>query len=277
MRMQTMMALALALPLLSVVSEAQVKSARELRPERLQLTHKVSDWMDAEVQDPRGKALGEVDYLTLGKVQDLIFNRDGKLWFLSVEHGGVAGVGATYVGVPSSVATVARRGDEAVFLVQMAPERFAKAPSFETENYLEVRNQEWLKLVNGFFRVEPDPRSLDSVPSMRASQLLGADLMGPKDEKIGSVEDLLMDEDRRLVFAIISAGGVLGIGDDHIAVPFSALGVASQPDLSAVGISLAMTREQLEAAPKVKAGDYRQLQDAGFVKLLYEYFPVVNP
>jgi sporulation protein YlmC with PRC-barrel domain len=50
-------------------------------------------------------------------------------------------------------------------------------------------------------------------------QLLGQPVYNDKNEHIGKVEDIIISPDRNASFAIISAGGFLGIGSHDVAIP----------------------------------------------------------
>jgi sporulation protein YlmC with PRC-barrel domain len=45
----------------------------------------------------------------------------------------------------------------------------------------------------------------------------------PQQNKIGSVEDLLVQKDGQIAAAIVGVGGFLGAGEKDVAVPFSAI------------------------------------------------------
>jgi sporulation protein YlmC with PRC-barrel domain len=61
----------------------------------------------------------------------------------------------------------------------------------------------------------------------RASQLLHRPVTNDKGQEIGRIDDLIVGRDR-VLFAIISVGGFLGIGGRLIAVPYSSLTVSPQ-------------------------------------------------
>jgi sporulation protein YlmC with PRC-barrel domain len=50
-------------------------------------------------------------------------------------------------------------------------------------------------------------------------KILGKDVYNDKNEKIGVVDDLIITPDRSLSYAIIGAGGFLGIGKHDVAIP----------------------------------------------------------
>jgi len=58
---------------------------------------------------------------------------------------------------------------------------------------------------------------------LRLSKLLGSSVYNDQNEKIGSVDDLIMKDDNRIVMAVVSVGGFLGIGNKLVAVPYDHL------------------------------------------------------
>ena len=56
----------------------------------------------------------------------------------------------------------------------------------------------------------------------RASKLIGTGVTNDKNEKIGSLDDLVVDKNR-VLFAVLQVGGFLGIGSRLVAVPAESL------------------------------------------------------
>jgi hypothetical protein len=82
----------------------------------------------------------------------------------------------------------------------------------------------------------------------RASKLRGTTVTNPKNEKIGDLDDLIIGQDR-VLFAIIQAGGFLGIGSHLIAVPYTSLQI--NEDGSRIVLPGA-TKEQVKGLPEFK-------------------------
>ena len=58
----------------------------------------------------------------------------------------------------------------------------------------------------------------------RLSKLLGSNVINDKNEKIGTIDDLIADKDKKqLQFAVLQVGGFLGVGGRLVAVPYDSL------------------------------------------------------
>jgi sporulation protein YlmC with PRC-barrel domain len=58
----------------------------------------------------------------------------------------------------------------------------------------------------------------------RMSKLIGSSVINDKNEKIGTVDDLIADKDKKqLNFAVLQVGGFLGVGGHLVAVPYDSL------------------------------------------------------
>jgi sporulation protein YlmC with PRC-barrel domain len=82
----------------------------------------------------------------------------------------------------------------------------------------------------------------------RASKLRGATVVNSKNEKIGELDDLIVNKDR-VLFGIIEVGGFLGLGSRLIAVPYSSLQIS---DGGRRIVLPGATKEQLKALPEFK-------------------------
>jgi sporulation protein YlmC with PRC-barrel domain len=58
----------------------------------------------------------------------------------------------------------------------------------------------------------------------RVSKLIGSSVINDKNEKIGTVDDVIADKDKKhLSFAVLQVGGFLGVGGHLVAVPYDSL------------------------------------------------------
>lgn len=82
--------------------------------------------------------------------------------------------------------------------------------------------------------------------AIRASCVVGTSVYNSRREKIGEIEDVMLDKmSNNIMFAVISFGGFLGIGEKYHPVPWSMLDY----EKDAGGYVVNLTEEQLKAAP----------------------------
>jgi hypothetical protein len=84
----------------------------------------------------------------------------------------------------------------------------------------------------------------------RVQPILGREVRGSSGEAMGRIVDVIVDGRGRPRAAIIDFGGFLGVGSRKIVVDWNALQFG--PDTGPVG--LALTRDQVKAAPEYRNG-----------------------
>jgi len=63
----------------------------------------------------------------------------------------------------------------------------------------------------------------------RASKLMGVDIYGPDNEKVGDVTEVLIDQSGKITGVTVGVGGFLGIGTKDVAVKFEEVTWSMQP------------------------------------------------
>lgn len=107
-----------------------------------------------------------------------------------------------------------------------------------------------------------------SAASWRASQVIGVNVKNSSGETIGDVEDLVIDmKNGKIIAAIISSGGFLGVADTLSAVPVTAL----HYDESSKAFKTSLTKEQLGKAPQFKNDAWPDYSDATSIESLRSY------
>jgi sporulation protein YlmC with PRC-barrel domain len=82
----------------------------------------------------------------------------------------------------------------------------------------------------------------------RASKLVGASVVNSADERIGTIDDLVVNPEDKVTYAILSVGGFLGIGSKLVAVPFEQLRIVKEERLMLPGA----TKDALKTLPEFK-------------------------
>ena len=80
-------------------------------------------------------------------------------------------------------------------------------------------------------------------------RLLGMDVLGAQGEPIGTVRDLTLDRKGAVKSVIISSGGLLGLGDKVVAVPWD----SAEMQLNDGVLQTGLTEERIKAAPAFEA------------------------
>jgi sporulation protein YlmC with PRC-barrel domain len=93
--------------------------------------------------------------------------------------------------------------------------------------------------------------------ALRASELIGATVRNQAGTDLGEIEDLMVSRSGdNVVTAVLSVGGILGIGEKRIDVPYDELRVSED----GATFYLSATQEQLEARPTFEYPQRRATQ-----------------
>ncbi len=88
--------------------------------------------------------------------------------------------------------------------------------------------------------------SAASSDAIRAKKVLGTSVKDTTGEKIGHIEDIVLDKlSNNIVFAIVGFGGFLGMGEKYHPIPWSSL----KYDGREAGYVVNFSPEMLKAAP----------------------------
>lgn len=104
---------------------------------------------------------------------------------------------------------------------------------------------------------------------MGADTLLGNDVFNRQDEDLGTIKEIMLDvRAGRISYAVLSYGGILGIGDKLFAVPWEALSL----DTDNKRFTLDVARERLEAAPGFDKDNWPNMSDQTWAKDVHDYY-----
>lgn len=92
--------------------------------------------------------------------------------------------------------------------------------------------------------------AMEAQDHMRADTLIGMDVRNPQNEKIGTVQDLVLDPEMKVVGVVVGVGGFLGLGKKDVALSKDQIRVQTQENKPVMMVQL--SKEELQQAPEFK-------------------------
>lgn len=124
----------------------------------------------------------------------------------------------------------------------------------------------------GMYAVEdsggPGPRL------MGADTLLGNNVVNNQDEDLGTIKEIMLDvRAGRISYAVLSYGGLMGIGDKLFAVPWEALTL----DTDNKRFTLDVAKDRMEIAPGFDKDSWPNMSDQTWAKDVHAYYGTTAP
>ena len=115
----------------------------------------------------------------------------------------------------------------------------------------------------------PDDSSGPGPRLMLASTLEGNPVINLEGEKLGSIDEIMLDVPMgRIAYAVLSSGGFLGVGDKLFAIPWNALAL----DTDNKWFLLDVSKERLEKAPGFDKDHWPSLADHTWAANVHKYY-----
>lgn len=200
----------------------------------------------------------------IGSVDDLILDQSGQVIAVIVGVGGFLGMGEKDIAIGWGNVTKTGTGDDMKLRADVSREALQAAPEFSARDHASTardnaRNQ---RDQNTQPRSETNQRDnraqasmqnrghIASVPAngFHASKLIGMDVHTNDNEDIGSVDDLIIDENGKVVAIVVSVGGFLGMGQKDVAISWDNVTRSGAAD--DMELRVALTRDDLRSAPE---------------------------
>jgi sporulation protein YlmC with PRC-barrel domain len=108
--------------------------------------------------------------------------------------------------------------------------------------------------------------------TFRSSKLVGMNVKNSKNQDLGKIEDLVIDERGHVRYAAISFGGFLGFNNKYFAVPWRSLKVKHDAGSSSYYVELNVTKEYLDAAHGFPSDKWPDFADPEMNKKIDAYW-----
>jgi sporulation protein YlmC with PRC-barrel domain len=113
------------------------------------------------------------------------------------------------------------------------------------------------------------PTASGHTKAIRAKTVIGTDVRDPSGEKLGEIEDVMLDKaSNNIMFAVVGFGGFLGVAEKYHPLPWSALEFNESENAYVVNY----TKEQLRAAPAASIDELTQDDGRLFRDRSYAYY-----
>lgn len=105
--------------------------------------------------------------------------------------------------------------------------------------------------------------------ALSASTLTGNKVRNHEGEKLGHLEEIVIDIERgQVAYAVLASGGFLGLGDKLFAVPWDLITVDTENHEVVIDVS----KETLENAPGFDKDNWPDVGDQTWVVDMYRYY-----
>jgi len=106
---------------------------------------------------------------------------------------------------------------------------------------------------------------------LSCSSLCGDKVRNTKGEAIGEIKELMIDLRKGTVeYAVLSFGGILGLGDKLFAVPWAAMALDTEEKIFVLDVDI----DYLKAAPGFDKSDWPDFAAPAFREQHYSYYRV---
>lgn len=109
----------------------------------------------------------------------------------------------------------------------------------------------------------------EAVSMLSATTIAGDDVCNLKDEKLGTIQDIMLDIPSGTIrYAVLSSGGFLGMGDRLFAVPWGALKLDSEHKRFTLDVDV----ERLKSAPGFNKDEWPNMADSAWSSSIDSYY-----
>jgi sporulation protein YlmC with PRC-barrel domain len=216
-------------------------------------TVRTSELIGMELQARNGDNVGEVNDVLRGTAP-------AQKMQLIVSIGGLAGAGDKLVAIPFDEVQINADGDE-IYTNRTQDQLEAEPPVAIAARGAPVTgpadtradpNRTGAQSADSSRSTEAGRGATASIGERRLGDLVGADVIGTGGADVGEIDDILLSTaNNDALRAVLQVGGIAGIGEKRIALPFAQLEI-DRSDADEPKVRVAMDSESLERQPEFK-------------------------
>lgn len=222
---------------------------------------KFSALENTTVKTVEGKDIGHIDEV-------MVDPQTGQVRYAALSFGGLGELGDKKFAIPLEALDIQ---SEDLVVFDVTKEDLEKSEGFNEKEWPSHASSRWAeKGQPSQMKAKAHQGSQQTTMRLqKSSALVGMAVKNRQDEQLGSISELYIDPDRsRVVYATMSHGGVLGIGDKLFAVPWQSF--ETQKD----ALILDIPKSRLEDAPYAAAAEHDTWYDPDWVINVYHFYGV---
>jgi sporulation protein YlmC with PRC-barrel domain len=225
----------------------------------------------------------------IGEVKDLVIDKDaGFVAYAVLSFGGFLGMGDKLFAIPFSKVT--RTTDDTCVVADLTKAQLEGAPSFANDSW-PMFDRKYGTTVHDYYKTTPywsdsaqggpadatrisndalDKKALNASGMCRASKVIGMDVEDTSGKNLGDIDDVVVDDGTgRVIYAVLSFGGFLGVGDKLFALPWQSLKPNPKDADKAV---LDVPKDRLKSAPGFDKKNWPDMADRRWGLDIYKYY-----
>jgi sporulation protein YlmC with PRC-barrel domain len=183
----------------------------------------------------------------LGRIDDLALDtKDKKIAYAVIARGGLFGIGAEQV----ALSWDQLRPDTAERVVRV------EAPAVQQATRIDTRTA-WPTQVGRPGEAPAEQpvgtagREDEQMRILSVSRVIGMDVRNQQGERLGQIDDIALERDGSIAYAVVAHGGFLGMGHNYVAIPWDRMNLDPRQEQ----VTLNVTQQQLEGARQFKYED----------------------
>jgi len=104
---------------------------------------------------------------------------------------------------------------------------------------------------------------------LKASNIIGADVVNPERENLGSIKEIVIDPSTgQVAYAVVSFGGFMGVGTKLFAIPFSVFAYTESENEYVLNVA----KDRLKEAPGFDADRWPSMNDEKWNRDMFSYY-----
>ena len=104
---------------------------------------------------------------------------------------------------------------------------------------------------------------------LSSSSITGTQVKNRSGKSLGEIKDLMLNTNKgNIAYAVLSFGGLFGIGDKLFAIPFKAFSIDTEDHAFILNVD----KEKLEDAPGFDKDDWPSHANSAYLNRVYSYY-----